>query len=145
MSNTKWAPSPLLPLLSNGGGDVLAARDCAGLLLGEHPEPPQSLGAARLILTAVCLHLHPVAGPDPTLTDLHAFLMALARPSAEVWATLSRSSMALVQYASCDFNGGRGLRAQDALSLAIQAVEAKLHTEALLCACCTITALKVLD
>jgi hypothetical protein len=127
--NTNKAAGSLLSLLSNGGGDVLAARDCAELLLGE-PPGPQDFGAARLILTAVCLHIHPVAGPDPTLADLHAFLIALARPSAEVWAALSRSSMALVQYASCDFNDGRGRRAQDALSLAIKAVKAKLYLEA---------------
>lgn len=128
------APSaPLVPIdfleFSLGaGGDVVAARSCAQTLLRDLSEPPRRLVGARLIVTAVCLHLYPVVGPVPTLADLHAFLVSLARPEASAWSAMADSPLALVQYASAEFNGGRGRQPQMALSLAIQSVMAKLHT-----------------
>jgi hypothetical protein len=116
------------PFLSGGGGDVHAARECAQALLSGREGSPARLGAARLILTAVCLHLYPVVGPDPTLADLHAFLASLGRPDPSAWDALALSPLALVQYVSADFNSGRGKGPQAAISLAIQAVTAKMHT-----------------
>lgn len=120
--------SPLHLLLASGGGDVRAARACAQALLNDLPQKPPRVCAARLILTAVCLHLYPLAGPDPTMADVRAFLVSLAGAESGAWNALSTSSLALVQYVAEDFEGGRRKAHQDAISLAIQAVTAKMHT-----------------
>jgi len=86
------------------------------------------MASARLLLTAVCLHLYPLAGPDPTLADLHAFLVSLKGFEAWAWSALAESPLALAQYVAEDFKGGRDQGAEFALSLAIQGVTAKMHT-----------------
>ena len=116
-------PELFLKLLSSDGGDVRAARACAQALLSDLPDPLRRVGAARLLLTAVCLHLYPVAGPDPTLADLHAFLVSLARQEPSAWDAMTLSPLGFVQYVSDDFHGGLGQELQEAISLAIQAVE----------------------
>lgn len=126
--NARPAAIDLRQFSLGAGGDVVAARACAQALLCDLQEPPRRLVGARLILTAVCLHLYPVVGPDPSLADLHAFLVSLARSEAWAWIAMADSPLALVQYACAEFDGGGGRRPQTTLSLAIQAVEAKLHT-----------------
>ena len=103
------------------------ARACAQALLSDLPEPPSRLGPTRLILTAVFLHLYPVVDPDPTLADVHAFLLSLATPDTHSWSAMAKSPLALVQYVAEDFNGGPGAETQSALSLAIKAVATKAH------------------
>lgn len=105
-----------------------AARACAQALLSDLPQTPQLTCAARLILTAVCLHLYPLAGPDPTMADVRDFLVALAGSEASAWDALSASSMALVQYVAEEFEDGHRPAHHDAINLAIQAVAAKMHT-----------------
>ncbi len=121
------APDVFRLLLSSGGGDVRIARACAEALLSELGEPPSRLGDARLLLTAACLHLYPVAGPDPTLADLHAFLVSLGRPEARAWKAMAASPLGLVQYVAEEFKGESARSGSAALSLAIRAVEAKTH------------------
>lgn len=86
------------------------------------------MGSARLLLTAACLHLYPVRGPDPTLADLHALLLALAASDPVAWGALTRSPLPVVQFAAMELEEGRGRGPQAAISLAIQSVMAKLHT-----------------
>ncbi|MBV9511640.1 MAG: hypothetical protein JO303_15310 [Caulobacteraceae bacterium] len=106
-----------------------AARAVAETLLNALPAVRAQRGAARLILTAACLHLHPITGPDPTLGDLRAFLRALAAADPNAWADLARSPLGLVQYVGQDFGGGDTPRAQAALALAVQAVTLCMHAD----------------
>jgi hypothetical protein len=82
------------------GGDVLAARACARVLLdlcGDGPADPLVL----LILTAVCLILHARLGPQMTLGKLRAALAHLG-PLPSLAAEMIRSPMQLVRYAGAE-------------------------------------------
>lgn len=90
------APSPaFLPSC----GDVSAARDCAAMILALSPN--EDLPLARLVLSAVCLHLGSQDGPDPTLADVLKYLGGLSRqvgPPAE----FLRSPMQFLHYAALE-------------------------------------------
>lgn len=122
------APSPFSAFLSGSAGDVAAARACADALLTGHDGSLSGLASARLLLTAACLYLYPITGPDPALSDLQALLISLAASDPSTRAALARSAAGVVQYISMEFFDGRGLAQQEAISLAVEAVRQSMHT-----------------
>jgi|GEM_PF-6530272 len=97
MAAEGFAPPPsLLP----AGGDVVSARACAIRILSFVPLASDPCNA-RLVLTAITLHLGSQNGPEPTLADL---LNALARLSRDVGPPVEflRSPMQFLHYAALE-------------------------------------------
>ena len=98
--------------------DVLEARRCAQDLLAQTTGAAESLRAARLLLTAVCLHIHAGFGPEPNIGDLRALLVRL-QDSAASWVSLSQSPIQFVRYAAAEvLDAGGALRPAFELALA---------------------------
>ena len=82
--------------LSGPEGDAATARAFAeGLLIRVAPD--QDRRDARLLLTAVCLHLQSRSGPDATVSDLLECLDARSR--GDVLAKLHDGPLSLTDYA----------------------------------------------
>jgi len=119
------ALSPFKALLTQGAGDLLAARACASALLGGLPTSAGGV-AARMILSAACLHLHAQVGPEPGLEDVGHLLGGLLAQEPSAWAALRGSAIQFVQYAVEDLLDSSPELVKGALSDALLAVSAKL-------------------
>jgi hypothetical protein len=117
--------SPFKAFLTQSAGDLLAARACADALLGGVPLPAGGV-AARMVLSAACLHLHAQVGPEPGLEDVGRLLGGLLAQEPSAWAALRDCSIQFVQYAVVDLLDSRPELVKDALSEALRAVSAKL-------------------
>lgn len=82
--------------LSGPEGDAATARAFAESLL-RRVAPDQDRRDARLLLTAVCLHLQSRSGPDATVSDLVDCLGARGRGG--VLAKLHEGPLSLTDYA----------------------------------------------
>jgi hypothetical protein len=99
--------------LSGPEGDAATARVFAESLL-IRVAPTQDRRDARLLLTAVCLHLQSRKGPDPTLADLVDWLDAGGY--GEVFAKLRGEPLSLTEYAVSEL----GSLAAEQQSLAVE-------------------------
>lgn len=112
----------LPPTLLPAGGDVAAARACAACILAFVPLADDPCNA-RLVLTAVSLHLGSQNGPDPTLGGLLNSLASLSKqvgPPAE----FLRSPMQFLQYAALEIGDLDPAARAAAIELSIRATTA---------------------
>jgi hypothetical protein len=108
----------VLPLLC---GDVAGAyRFAASILMGALP--PRDLFAARLVLTAVCLHLSSGNGPEPTLGDLLNSLVDLSKRPAP-FPEFLKSGVQFLNYAALEIAALDAASRAEAFRLSLDAVD----------------------
>lgn len=82
-------------------GDVLSTRAFAERLLGPVANGRDARDA-RLLLTALCLHLLSIGGPSATVVELLTWLEA-GRGRLEAFAMLGKSPMQLLVFAHAEW------------------------------------------
>jgi hypothetical protein len=108
-------------LRSSPGGDVLAARACAREILQTVQADPAPLGNARLILTAMCLHLQGQIGGSVSCEAMLAMLWRLGGQGVAA-AGLTQSPLQFVRYVAAELLDSEPASLAIALELAIRAV-----------------------
>ena len=109
--------------LSGPDGDAATARAFAeGLLIRVAPD--QDRRDARLLLTAVCLHLQSRNGPDATIVDLVEWLGA--RDRNDVLAKLDGGPLSLTDYAVIELGSLTDPQQSSAIELASAAAQLAL-------------------
>jgi hypothetical protein len=106
--------------LSGPEGDAVTARSFSEKLL-IRVAAGQDRRDARLLLTAVCLHLQSGLGPDATLADLVACLGRCGRSG--LLATLSGDPLSLSEYAVCELGSISAGQLNLAREMALSAVK----------------------
>jgi hypothetical protein len=108
--------------LSGPEGDAAAARAFAESLL-ICVAPGQDRRDARLLLTAVCLHLQSRNGPDPTLVDLVDWLSAAGGGGGDILAKLRGEPLSLSEYAVSELGSLAASQQSLALEMALSAAK----------------------
>ena len=109
--------------LSGAEGDAATARTFAESLLIRVADG-QDCRDARLLLTAVCLHLQSLSGPDATVSDLVEWLGA--RGCGEVLAKLHGGPLSLTDYAVSELCSLTEAQQSEAVDLACTAAQLAL-------------------
>jgi hypothetical protein len=116
MAAEGFAPPPsLLP----AGGDVASARACATRILSFIPLAPDPCNA-RLVLTAITLHLGSQNGPEPTLGDLLNSLASLSKQVGPPPEFL-RSPLQFLHYAALEIGDLDPAARADAFEVSVRA------------------------